>query len=166
MKKVMVGISGGVDSATSCVLLKELGYDVAGCNINFVEPNDLINEDAINICKTLNIPFYHLNLYNEFNEKVIKNFYESYNKGLTPNPCILCNKFFKFGSLLDYALKNGYDYIATGHYAKIEYSNTYNRYILRKASNLKKDQSYFLYQINKEALGHVIFPLEDFLSKD
>lgn len=166
MKKVMVGISGGVDSATSCLILKEMGYDVAGCNINFIEKEDTINPDAKSVCESLNIPFYHFDLYDDFKEKVIKNFYESYNNGKTPNPCVLCNKYFKFGKLLDFALENGYEYIATGHYAKVEYSEKYNRYILKKANNLAKDQSYFLYQIKKEALSHVIFPLEDYSSKD
>ena len=166
MKKVMVGISGGVDSATSCLILKEMGYDVAGCNINFIEKEDTINPDAKSVCESLNIPFYHFDLYDVFKEKVIKNFYESYNNGKTPNPCVLCNKYFKFGKLLDFALENGYEYIATGHYAKVEYSEKYNRYILKKANNLAKDQSYFLYQIKKEALSHIIFPLEDYSSKD
>lgn len=166
MKKVMVGISGGVDSATSCLILKEMGYDVAGCNINFIEKEDTINSDAKSVCESLNIPFYHFDLYDDFKEKVIKNFYESYNNGKTPNPCVLCNKYFKFGKLLDFALENGYEYIATGHYAKVEYSEKYNRYILKKANNLAKDQSYFLYQIKKDALSHVIFPLEDYSSKD
>ncbi len=166
MKKVMVGISGGVDSATSCLVLKEMGYDVAGVNINFIDENDIENIDAKNVCKTLNIPFYHFDLYQDFKDKIIKNFYESYNSGKTPNPCILCNKYFKFGKMLDYALANGYDYIATGHYAKVEFSEKYNRYILRKANNLKKDQSYFLYQMPVNALSHVIFPLEDIESKE
>ena len=166
MKKVMVGISGGVDSTTSCLVLKEMGYDVAGVNINFIDPNDEINIDAKEVCKTLNIPFFHFDLYNDFKDKIIKNFYESYNSGKTPNPCILCNKFFKFGKMLEFALNNGYEYIATGHYAKVEYSDKYGRYILRKANNLLKDQSYFLYQIPKDALSHVIFPLEEFDSKE
>ena len=166
MKKVMVGISGGVDSATSCLVLKEMGYDVAGVNINFIDPNDEINNDAKEVCKTLNIPFFHFDLYNDFKDKIIKNFYESYNSGKTPNPCILCNKYFKFGKMLEFALTNGYEYIATGHYAKVEYSDKYGRYILRKANNLLKDQSYFLYQIPKDALSHVIFPLEEFDSKE
>ena len=166
MKKVMVGISGGVDSASACLMLKEMGYEVGGCNINFIDPNDTLNQDAKDVCDNLGIPFYHINLYDEFFDKIIKNFYESYNNGKTPNPCILCNKYFKFGVLLDFAINNGYDYISTGHYAKVEYSEKYNRYILRKASNIKKDQSYFLYQIKKEALSHVLFPLEDVESKD
>ena len=166
MKKVMVGISGGVDSATSCLVLKEMGYDVAGVNINFIDPNDEINNDAKEVCKTLNIPFFHFDLYNDFKDKIIKNFYESYNSGKTPNPCILCNKYFKFGKMLEFALNNGYEYIATGHYAKVEYSDKYGRYILRKANNLLKDQSYFLYQIPRDALSHVIFPLEEFDSKE
>ena len=166
MKKVMVGISGGVDSATSCLVLKEMGYDVAGVNINFIDPNDEINIDAKEVCKTLNIPFFYFDLYNDFKDKIIKNFYESYNSGKTPNPCILCNKYFKFGKMLEFALNNGYEYIATGHYAKVEYSDKYGRYILRKANNLLKDQSYFLYQIPRDALSHVIFPLEEFDSKE
>ena len=162
----MVGISGGVDSALACALLKEASYDVSGCNINFIDEFDNPNLDAIEVTKSINIPYYHINLYNEFKDKVIDNFVYSYNNGLTPNPCVLCNKFFKFGVLLDFAINNGYDYIATGHYARIEYSEKYGRYIIRKAFNLKKDQSYFLYGIDKKALSHIIFPLSQYDSKD
>ena len=162
MKKVVVAMSGGVDSSVCAYLLKQEGYDVVGATMKLID-NDSTNQsinDAKEVCDSLGIKHYVFDLVNEFKDIVISNFIDSYKNGETPNPCVVCNKYFKFGYFYEEVKKLGYDYMATGHFArvidgKLVFSNTSN-----------KDQSYFLYGINKDVLNHVIFPLEKFNSKD
>lgn len=164
-KKVMVGMSGGVDSAVSALVLKNNGYDVTGINCRFFDSDkskvsqDV--EDAKKVADSLGIPFQVYELYGGFEERVIANFIASYLKGETPNPCIECNKHLKFGKLLDKALEDGFDYIATGHYARVEFDQTTGRYLLKKGTDESKDQSYVLYCLTQHQLSHTIFPLGD-----
>ena len=159
-----MGISGGVDSSVSALLLKEQGYEVIGCTMKLFKDSN--NTDTKEVCDNLNIKFIELDYIDKFKNDVINYFIDSYKNGETPNPCVMCNKKLKFGYLYEYAKENDIDYIATGHYAKIEYSDKYNRYVLKKADNVNKDQSYFLYNINKNILDKILFPLANFKSKD
>jgi len=161
MIKVAIGISGGVDSAVGALLLKQQGYDVLGITMKLFEDetSDEIIANASLVCKEIGIKHVILDLTQEFKNIVIDSFIDNYKHGLTPNPCVLCNKHFKFGLLYDKARELGYDYIATGHYVKIIDNKLY-------VCDNNKDQSYFLYGINKNILDKIIFPLKDFENKD
>ena len=169
-KKVLLGMSGGVDSSVSALLLKQKGYDVIGITLELFVGSSCcdINTyiDAKNICNSIGIPHITYNQKEEFRCKVIDNFIEEYSNQRTPNPCIECNKHMKFGSMYEKAKELGCEYIATGHYAKMEYSEKHNKYVLKKANNLLKDQSYVLYNLPRELLGKIIFPLGEFESKE
>ncbi|HNW39189.1 MAG TPA: tRNA 2-thiouridine(34) synthase MnmA [Candidatus Omnitrophota bacterium] len=169
-KRVAVAMSGGVDSSVAAALLKEQGYEVIGLTMcfNLAEKNGRKPaccgltgiEDARYVCQKLGIRHYILNLHKEFSSQVIQNFYQEYSTGHTPNPCVRCNQFIKFGSLLKKVVNLGIPLLATGHYARIVKSP--QGYLLKKAKDLKKDQSYFLYRLNQAQLKRVIFPLGNF----
>ena len=165
-KKVLLGMSGGVDSSVSALLLKEQGYEVIGVNLEMWNPDSKENIDAKNVCEDLGIEFYTYDYKTEFKNKVINDFISCYASCKTPNPCIECNRYLKFGAMFEKAKELGCDYIATGHYADIEYSEKYNRWVLKKSKAGRKDQSYVLWSIPKDILGHVLFPLANFETKD
>ena len=158
-KKVFVGLSGGVDSSVSAALLQKVGYEVAGVFIRVWQPDFFIcnwkNDrlDAMRVCAKLGIPFSELNLEKEYKKEVVDYMIREYKAGRTPNPDVACNSFIKFGGFYKWALANGADFIATGHYARIE-----NKQLLA-GSDKNKDQSYFLWQIKKEQLPHILFPV-------
>jgi tRNA-uridine 2-sulfurtransferase len=167
METVVIGMSGGVDSAVSALLLKEQGYNVIGLFMNNWEEKDDTGvctatedyEDVKRVCQTIGIPYYSVNFAKEYLDRVFSTFLSEYEKGRTPNPDVLCNREIKFGPFLDYAKKLGADYIATGHYCKVEEKN--GLFYLKKAKDKSKDQSYFLNQLSQKQLSSVIFPLAD-----
>ena len=158
MKKVMIGMSGGVDSAVSAYLLKRDGYDVTGVTLRLCGENESDASDAKAVAEKLGVAHTVDDMTNKFKDGVVEDFIKSYKKGETPNPCIVCNKRIKFGAMLDYAIEHGMDYIATGHYARVV-KNDDGRYLLLKALDESKDQSYVLYTLSQEVLSRVIFPL-------
>ena len=164
-RKVLLGMSGGVDSSVSALLLKNQGYEVIGATLKLFEGNDAYI-DAKKMCDFFGIEHFIIDSADDFKNKVIDNFIYCYANCKTPNPCIECNRYIKFGVMYEKAKSLGCDYIATGHYAKTEYSEKYGRYVLKKSNAGKKDQSYVLWNIPKEILEHIIFPLSDFESKD
>lgn len=174
-KKVMIGMSGGVDSSVAAAILLEKGYDVVGvtmqiwpgvaeerqkteggcCSLSAVD-------DARRVADKLGIPYYVMNFKDVFKEKVIDYFTDEYIKGRTPNPCIACNRYVKFEALMQKAVAMGMDYIATGHYARIEYDSILKRYLLKKSVTESKDQTYALYTLTQEQLSRTLMPVGDF----
>ncbi len=155
----MVGMSGGVDSSVSAALLLDQGYEVSGVTLNLVgEGMETAIEDAKKVAEKLGIDHEVVDFRKEFYENIVDYFSDEYINGRTPNPCVVCNELIKFGMLLDYALKKGYDFIATGHYAEIIYDSSIKRWLLKK-SKTSKDQSYFLYRLNQHQLSHALFPV-------
>ncbi len=171
-KKVVVGMSGGVDSSVAAWLLKEKGYDVIGVTMQiWQEEDNLVQEenggccglsaveDARQVAWKLGIPYYVMNFRKEFKENVMDYFVEEYLQGRTPNPCIACNRFVKWESLLKRSMDIGADYIATGHYARIELLPN-GRYALRKSATAAKDQTYALYNLTQDQLAKTLMPVE------
>ena len=167
---VYVAMSGGVDSSVAAGLIKDAGYNTIGVTMNFnIMRNDCKASccgidgiaDAMGAADILQIPHKVLDFAQDINESIIDNFTQEYLKGRTPNPCVRCNQYLKFGTLLTKVKALGADYLATGHYGKIVFNALRNCYELKKAADIKKDQSYFLYSIKKEILSSVLFPLGD-----
>jgi len=165
-------MSGGVDSSVVAALMKDQGYDVVGVTMCFsiTHPDskkpsccgvDGI-QDAKRAAQILDIPHYVLDFAQDINDYIIDDFVSEYLSGRTPNPCVRCNQHLKFGTLYEKVMNLGADYLATGHYGKIEFNEETNRFELKKADDPKKDQSYFLYSMKKETLPHVLFPLGGF----
>uniref|UniRef100_A0A7V3ZJI9 tRNA-specific 2-thiouridylase MnmA n=1 Tax=Dictyoglomus thermophilum TaxID=14 RepID=A0A7V3ZJI9_DICTH len=157
--KVAVGMSGGVDSSTTAYLLKKEGYEVIGLTMNIAYSDSI--KDAEKIAKYLNIPHFYVDLRKEFEEQIIKYFIDSYKSGYTPNPCTFCNRIIKFGLLLKKAQELGAEYLATGHYVRKVWDEEKKVFLLKRARDLKKDQSYFLAYLTQEQLKRAMFPLGD-----
>ena len=178
MEKALIAMSGGVDSSVAALLMKEKGYDCIGITMKLYDAEtgqacrsrtcctleDV--EDARQVAATLSIPYYVLNFKDDFQKKVILPFVETYEAGGTPNPCIRCNRFMKHEKLYKKGEELGCRYIVTGHYARIRYDKEKDRYLLLKAKDEKKDQSYVLYFLSQEQLKHSMFPLGEYESKE
>lgn len=157
-EKVLVGMSGGVDSSATALILKDQGYDVTGITLTLCNKDNSGDiADAKAVCDKLGIGHIVLDLRDEFQKYVISDFINEYKEGRTPNPCIVCNKNIKFGLMLDYALKSGFDKIATGHYAQVNEEN--GRFLLHRGADKSKDQSYVLYSLTQHQLSHLLLPL-------
>lgn len=164
-KKVYVGMSGGVDSSVSAFLLKEQGYDVTGVFIQVWQPDWIECNwkeerlDAMRVASALDIPFITLDLEKEYKKEVVDYMISEYKIGRTPNPDIMCNKYVKFGGFFDWAIENGADYVATGHYARVEKDSNSNNFNLISGDDKNKDQSYFLWTLNQKQLSKTLFPV-------
>lgn len=163
MKKVFVGLSGGVDSSVSALLLKQAGFDVTGVFIKAWHPDFLPcnwraeMRDAMRVCAKLEIPFLMCDLEKLYKKEVIDYLVSEYSAGRTPNPDVMCNKEIKFGGFLKFAIENGADFVATGHYAqKFEHGDKFS---LNNSVDIEKDQTYFLWTLNQERLSKTLFPI-------
>lgn len=176
-KKVVVGLSGGIDSSVAALLLVEQGYEVIGATLRIWGEEDYLEGEwhDRSCCKTglarfaaeqLKIPYYIWDAHKEFKECVVDDFCNEYSKGRTPNPCTKCNEKIKFALLREKARSIGADYVATGHYARVCHDQYRNRYVLKKGLDQHKDQSYFLYRLTQDQLSGIIFPLADYTKSE
>ncbi len=176
--RAMVAMSGGVDSSVAAYLTVQRGFETIGVTMKLYD-NDMIGEDACNTCCSLSdvedarsvanrlgIRYYVFNFEDDFEEQVIRRFVSAYEKGLTPNPCIDCNRYLKFRRLFDRGRELSQDRIVTGHYARVEFDAGSGRYLLKKALDSKKDQSYVLYAMDQEQLSHAMFPLGEMTKEE
>ena len=187
-ERVAVAMSGGVDSSVAAALLKQQGYEVIGMTMRFGPfhyDKEIAGyygikslEDSRRVTRKLGIKHYILDFTDYFRDRIVRDFYREYLKGRTPNPCVRCNQYIKFGVLMNEAFLKDAEFLATGHYARIEkvtkspacrtgrQGHKVTRYLLRKAGDLKKDQSYFLYRLNQKQLSHILFPLSDYTKEE
>lgn len=177
MKKALIAMSGGVDSSVAALLTKESGDDCIGATMKLFHNEDVGMEreksccslddveDARSVCYRIGIRYYVFNFSERFREDVMERFVQAYEHGCTPNPCIDCNRYLKFEQFYQRMQELGMDYMVTGHYARVEYDGEKKRYLLKKAMDSNKDQSYVLYTLTQEQLAHVSFPLGN-LTKD
>lgn len=174
MDKALIAMSGGVDSSAAALLMKNAGFDCIGVTMKLYDSGDYSEkacctasdaEDARGVCVKLGIPYYVFNMSADFDKNVIERFVRSYETGETPNPCIDCNRYLKFGGLYRKAAELSCRYIVTGHYARVEFDEVLNRWLLKKSLNEAKDQSYVLYFLSQEQLAHTKFPLGEFVDK-
>jgi tRNA-specific 2-thiouridylase len=175
--RVVVGMSGGVDSSAAAALLLDQGYDVIGITLK-LWPQDCVNRaedkccgpqavmDARSVSHKLNIPYYLVDESADFQKVVINYFAEEYRAGRTPNPCVMCNERLKFGTLISRAKQLGADFIATGHFARVHKDESSGRFLLKRGKDTRKDQSYFLFSLRQDQLSHIIFPLGELTKSD
>jgi len=165
--KVGVGLSGGLDSSVTCLLLKQQGYEVVGITAKMVDDKNFSNiiANAKAVAKKIGIKHEVIDLTEDFDKKIINYFIESYKNGETPNPCILCNRYIKWGKLFNYAIEQlNCDFVSSGHYAKIIEHNGKKK--LYPAKDINKDQQYYLFELNQKQLSKILFPLSDFTKEE
>ena len=172
-KRVLIGMSGGVDSSVSAYLMNQAGYDCIGGYMRLYDakavglekhqicPNLNDQNDACHVAESLGIPFRVFDCVANFEEKVIAKFIRSYECGVTPNPCVDCNRYLKFDYLMEKGMELGFDAVATGHYARVRQDSETGRHLLYRATDHSKDQSYMLYALTQQQLAHVFFPVGD-----
>ncbi len=173
---VLIAMSGGVDSSVAAAIVKSQGYHCIGVMLRLHDAfaqdidttcgTDKDAQDARAVSDRLGIDFHTYDCRDSFEREVIQRFVSAYEQGITPNPCVECNRYMKFGKLFEHARSLGCEYIVTGHYARIEYDEKYGRKVLKKAVDETKDQSYVLYSLSKEQLEHVIFPLGSYTKNE
>ena len=167
MKKVVIGMSGGVDSSVSAYLLKEQGYEVIGVTLNqHLEENSKDIEDAKKVCDKLGLIHEVKNIRKDFENIVIRYFLDGYKLGKTPSPCVICDDEIKFKILFDMADKYKAEYVATGHYTSVEYSEFFSKHLLKSVHSIIKDQSYMLYRLSPTKLERLIFPLKPYSKQE
>lgn len=162
MEKVIVGLSGGVDSSVTSHILKEEGYEVIAVTLQVDKNSQGEIAEAEKVAKILKIEHVVLDVSEDFEKIVIKNFLDGYSSGTTPSPCVVCDERIKIKTLIDYADLVGAKYIATGHYCNLEYSSEMDKYLLKNAADMRKDQTYMLYRLDESTLKRMKFPLYDF----
>lgn len=178
MEKALIAMSGGVDSSVAAYLCVKQGYDCIGATMKLYDNEDIVIEkeksccslsdieDARSVAIRLGFPYYVFNFKGEFEDKVINNFVENYLEGKTPNPCIECNRSLKFKKMMTRAKELGIDFVVTGHYVRKAYDENTGRYLLKKAVDNSKDQSYVLYSLTQEELKHTLFPLGEYTKSE